>query len=63
MAGEQNEAPLLPRRPASSYDRRVQVAAAKARVTIDARLGVDTPQWIRELAEEKPQRQPDVQKP
>lgn len=41
------------RRTTSSRDRRVQIAAAKARVTIDKRLHVETPKWIVDLANEK----------
>jgi hypothetical protein len=41
------------RRSSSSRDRRVQIAAAKARVTLDRRLRVETPQWIVDLANEK----------
>lgn len=41
------------RRTTSSRDRRVQIAAAKARVTLDKRLRVETPQWIIDLANEK----------
>lgn len=41
------------RRTTSSRDRRVQIAAAKARVTLDKRLHVETPQWIIDLANEK----------
>jgi hypothetical protein len=45
------------RRPASVSpgDRKVQIAAAKARVTLDQRLGVDTPDWIVALSQEKPE--------
>ncbi|GAA4048282.1 hypothetical protein GCM10023063_39660 [Arthrobacter methylotrophus] len=41
-------------RPASvsPEDRKVQIAAAKARVTLDKRLGEDTPEWIAALARE-----------
>jgi hypothetical protein len=41
------------RRSSSSRDRRVQIAAAKARVTLDRRLRVETPKWIIDLANEK----------
>lgn len=41
------------RRSSSSRDRRVQIAAAKARVTLDKRLRVETPKWIVDLANEK----------
>ncbi len=34
-------------------DRKVQIAAAKARVTLDKRLGEDTPGWIVALSAEK----------
>lgn len=45
------------RRPASvsKEDRAVQIAAAKARVTIDRRLGVRTEDWIIALSMEKPE--------
>lgn len=44
-------------RPASvgAEDRKVQIAAAKARVTLDQRLGEDTPGWIVALSAEKPE--------
>lgn len=38
----------------ASYDRRVQIAAAQARVTLDKRLHIKTPQWIIDLANEEP---------
>jgi flagellar biogenesis protein FliO len=46
-----------PQRPASvsAEDRKVQIAAAKARVTLDQRLGEDTPGWIVALSQEKPE--------
>jgi hypothetical protein len=45
------------RRPASvtPADRKVQVAAAKARVTLDRLTGDDTPEWIIALSKEKPE--------
>jgi hypothetical protein len=42
-------------RPASK-DRGVQIAAAKLRLVTDRRLGLETPDWVRELAAEKPHR-------
>ncbi|UYY81888.1 MULTISPECIES: hypothetical protein [unclassified Arthrobacter] len=44
-------------RPASvgAEDRKVQIAAAKARVTLDKRLGEDTPGWIVALSAGKPE--------
>ncbi|WP_284753102.1 hypothetical protein [Arthrobacter sp. efr-133-R2A-120] len=44
-------------RPASvsAEDRKVQIAAAKARVLLDKRLGEDTPGWIVALSAEKPE--------
>ncbi|MCZ9884849.1 hypothetical protein [Arthrobacter sp. B2a2-09] len=39
----------------SSEDRKVQIAAAKARVLLDQRLGEDTPGWIVALSAEKPE--------
>ncbi|MGY3567956.1 hypothetical protein [Sinomonas sp. RB5] len=41
------------RLPASSYDRNVQRAAARARVAINERLGVPTPEWIVALSKEE----------
>lgn len=35
-------------------ERRVQAAAARAKVTIDRRRGRTTPQWIHDLAERRP---------
>jgi len=35
-------------------ERRVQAAAARAKVTIDKRRGRITPQWIHDLAERSP---------
>ena len=46
-------APSTQREPGSRHDRRVQIAAAKARVTLDKRLDEETPQWIVDLANEK----------
>lgn len=45
------------KRPASvtPEDRKVQIAAAKARVTLDARIGVETPDWIIALSLEEPE--------
>ena len=44
-------------RPASvsPEERKVQIAAAKARVTLDRRLGVDTEDWIIALSQEAPE--------
>ena len=44
-------------RPASvgAEDRKVQIAAAKARVLLDKRLGEDSPGWIVALSAEKPE--------
>ncbi|MGO4856935.1 hypothetical protein [Arthrobacter sp. 2MCAF14] len=39
----------------SAEDRKVQIAAAKARVVLDQRLGEDTPGWIVGLSAEKPE--------
>ena len=39
----------------SPQDRRVQIAAAKARVALDSRLGVPTEDWIVALSQEKPE--------
>jgi hypothetical protein len=41
--------------PVSAEDRKVQIAAARARVTLDQRLGEDTPGWIVALSHEKPE--------
>lgn len=46
--------PKLSHRPAS-YDRGVQIAAARLRLVTDRRLGQSTPEWIKELAREEPQ--------
>lgn len=35
-------------------ERRAQAAAAWAKVTIDKRRGLSTPQWIHDLAERRP---------
>ncbi len=45
------------RRPASvkPEDRKVQIAAAKARVTLDRLTGDDTPEWIIALSKEMPE--------
>lgn len=40
-------------RPPASYDRGVQIAAARLRVVCDEGLGQETPEWIRILAAEK----------
>lgn len=49
---------LAPSRPApvSSEDRKVQIAAAKARVILDRRLSEDTPGWIVALSRENPEK-------
>lgn len=41
--------------PVSTEDRKVQIAAAKARVLLDKRLGEDTPAWIVALSAGKPE--------
>lgn len=49
---------ILPsRRPASvsPQDRKVQIAAAKARITLDKLTGDVTPDWIIALSKEKPE--------
>jgi hypothetical protein len=45
------------RRPASvaPEDRKVQIAAAKARLTLDRLTGDETPEWIIALSKEKPE--------
>lgn len=45
------------KRPASvsPEERRVQIAAAKARITLDQRRGIETPDWIVALSMEKPE--------
>lgn len=45
------------RRPASvsPQDRKVQIAAAKARITLDKLTGDVTPDWIIALSKEKPE--------
>jgi hypothetical protein len=44
-------------RPASVSveDRRVQIAAAKTRITLDKKLGLETPDWIIALSKEEPE--------
>lgn len=45
------ETPVEPRRHrAASYDRGVQVAAARLRLVTDRQLGLDTPGWVKKLA-------------
>ncbi|MGO4582799.1 hypothetical protein AB4Z38_02755 [Arthrobacter sp. 2RAF6] len=53
----ENHVVATSQRPAtvSPEDRKVQIAAAKARVTLDKRLGEDTPEWIIALSQEKPE--------
>jgi hypothetical protein len=41
---------------ASSYDRGVQIAAARLRLVTDSQLGLETPAWVKELASGKPSR-------
>lgn len=43
-------------RGAAARDRGVQIAAAQLRLVTDRRLGEETPEWIKQLAAEKPQR-------
>lgn len=52
-----NEAVAPSRRPASVTpdDRRVQIAAAKARITLDRLTGDSSPEWIIALSKEKPE--------
>lgn len=38
---------------AASYDRGVQIAAARLRLVTDRQLGMETPAWVKELAAEK----------
>lgn len=52
-ASKQNVLPYARRRSPVSYDRGVQIAAARLRVVCDRRLGKETPDWLRELAAEK----------
>jgi hypothetical protein len=35
---------------AASYDRGVQIAAARLRLVTDRQLGLETPDWVKELA-------------
>jgi hypothetical protein len=39
---------------AASYDRGVQIAAARLRLVTDSQLGLETPDWVKELAAGKP---------
>jgi hypothetical protein len=55
---ESNADSIAPsRRPASvsPQDRKVQIAAAKARITLDKLTGDVTPDWIIALSKEKPE--------
>ncbi|WP_423183324.1 hypothetical protein [Arthrobacter sp. NyZ413] len=47
--------PPGPPGPPAPEDHRVQIAAAKARITLDQRLGETTPDWIVALSREKPE--------
>ncbi|MBT8159962.1 hypothetical protein KKI43_05835 [Arthrobacter sp. GN70] len=47
--------PAAPPGPPAPEDHRVQIAAAKARITLDQRLGETTPDWIVALSREKPE--------
>lgn len=38
---------------ATSYDRGVQIAAARLRLITDSQLGLETPTWVKELAAQK----------
>lgn len=38
---------------AASYDRGVQIAAARLRLVTDRRLGLETPAWVKKLADEQ----------
>ncbi|MEJ1193158.1 hypothetical protein [Pseudarthrobacter sp. CCNWLW207] len=51
------EAILASRRPASvdPEDRKVQIAAARARVTLDRLTRDETPEWIIALSKESPE--------
>lgn len=44
------ESTATPRDPKRVVSRRNKVAAARLRVTVDQKRGVQTPRWIRELA-------------
>lgn len=46
------DAPPAPkiRHRAASYDRGVQIAAARLRLVTDSQLGLKTPAWVEELA-------------
>jgi hypothetical protein len=48
------DAPELKRHRAASYDRGVQIAAARLRLVTDSQLGLETPDWVKELAAGKP---------
>lgn len=37
----------------ASYDRGVQIAAARLRLVTDRQLGLETPAWVKELAAEE----------
>lgn len=57
LSDSKTESVTPSRRPASvtPADRKVQVAAAKARMTLDRLTGDDTPEWIIALSKEKPE--------
>jgi hypothetical protein len=54
--GERNGATDRIDRGAAARDRGVQIAAAQLRLVTDRRLGKETPDWVRQLAAEKPRR-------
>jgi len=55
-ATHRTDAPAEPktRHRAASYDRGVQIAAARLRLITDSQLGLETPDWVKELAAGKP---------
>jgi hypothetical protein len=49
-----NAASAKTRHRAASYDRGVQIAAARLRLVTDSQLGLEAPDWVKELAEGTP---------
>jgi hypothetical protein len=54
QAAHRADAPEPKRHRAASYDRGVQIAAARLRLVTDSQLGLVTPDWVKELAAGKP---------
>jgi propanediol dehydratase small subunit len=51
----QETSPVVERLESADHDKRaMQIAAAQLRVVTDRRLGKQTPEWVKQLAAEKP---------